>query len=425
MRQLYLFVLFFGIWFSVWSQDTTLEYFISKGLQNAPSLKENNNLQKIVEFQNNIIRAQNNAFQVNATSEILVAPYFNNNGKFLDITTAPTFNAIGYDIGITNGGLYSAQVNITKNLFNKAIVDNLLFQNNVANESLALNSEEIAHMLRKNITDIYISTFLLQLQEDFTANIIGDLEKRLKVVELLVKRGILMESDYLVIQLDLENRQLEQEQLHNSFKNLYTQLGNLSGVKIIDFKKLVAPNIGIENKRASFFYKKRYVNDSVQIAADQKVFDNQYKPQVMAYGNSGLNAVEIQNMERKFGLSAGLRLTIPIYDGKQRKFNELQNKLKYENLDFYKENFEIQMKNSLEGLQQQTNTLEDNLGKMEKQLQKQENILEIYKGKLVQGQVSIIDYLNVIQNYKLMAYTKLQAQTNLWLLYNQYNFTNW
>lgn len=378
-----------------------------------------------MEFQNDIIRAQNNAFQVNATSEILVAPYFNNNSKFLDITTAPTFNAIGYDIGITNGGLYSAQVNITKNLFNKAIVDNLMFQNNVANESLDLNSEEIAHLLRKNITDIYISTFLLQLQEDFTANIIGDLEKRLKVVELLVKRGILMKSDYLLIELDLENRQLEQAQLRNNFKNLYTQLGNLSGVKIIDFKKLVAPNIGIENERSSFFYEKRFVNDSVQIAADQKVFDNQYKPQVMAYGNSGLNGVEIQNMERRLGLIAGLRLTIPIYDGKQRKFNELQNELKYENLDYYKENFEIQMKNSLEALQQQTNTHEDNLGKMEKQIQKQENILEIYKGKLVQGQVCIIDYLNVIQNYKLMAYTKLQAQTNLWLLYNQYNFTNW
>ena len=62
---------------------------------------------------------------------------------------------------------------------------------------------------------------------------------------------------------------------------------------------------------------------------------------------------------------------------------------------------------------------------MEIQLGKQENILEIFKGKLVQGQVSIIDYLNIIQNYRLMAYTKMQAQTNLWLLYSQFNFTNW
>ena len=181
----------------------------------------------------------------------------------------------------------------------------------------------------------------------------------------------------------------------------------------------------VENVRNSFFYEKRFYNDSLQIYANQLVFENQYKPQVLAYGNSGMNAVELQNMERRFGLSAGLRLIIPIYDGKQRRFNELQNKLKYENLDFYRQNNEIQLQNNLKSLQQQMSVLEGNLQQMGNQLVKQENILEIYKGKLVQGQVSVIDYLNVLQNYKLMEYTRFQAQTNLWLLYNQYNFTNW
>ena len=62
---------------------------------------------------------------------------------------------------------------------------------------------------------------------------------------------------------------------------------------------------------------------------------------------------------------------------------------------------------------------------LDAQLEKQKKVLEIYKGKLVQGQISIVDYLNVIQNYKLNAYTKLQMQTNHWLLKSQYNFINW
>ena len=69
--------------------------------------------------------------------------------------------------------------------------------------------------------------------------------------------------------------------------------------------------------------------------------------------------------------------------------------------------------------------LEQNSQLTDKQIKQQENILEIFKGKLAQGQVSVIDYLNLIQNYKLTVYTKLQMQTNLWLLYNEYNFTNW
>ena len=425
MRHLVFWIFLFTVTTSLYAQDNNLKYFISKAKENAPVLKENNNLQKIGTLQNDIIHAQNNAFQVNATSEVLVAPYFNNNGNFMDITATPSANAIGYDVGITNGGLYSAQVNVTKELFNKAIVENLLFQNKVSNTSLELSSEEIYHFIDKSITDTYILAYQFQLQQDFTKNVIEDLEKRLQVVALLIQRGILMESDYLLIQLDIESRKLELETIGNNLNNSYTLLLNLSGIKAADFYRLSKPNLMVENVRNSFFYEKRFYNDSLQIYANQLVFENQYKPQVLAYGNSGMNAVELQNMERRFGLSAGLRLTIPIYDGKQRRFNELQNKLKYENLDFYRQNNEIQLQNNLKSLQQQMSVLEGNLQQMGNQLVKQENILEIYKGKLVQGQVSVIDYLNVLQNYKLMEYTRFQAQTNLWLLYNQYNFTNW
>lgn len=105
-----------------------LDYYLLQAKNNTPALLENRNLEQIGELQNKLIIAQNRAFQINATSEVLVAPYFDNNGKPIDITTTPSPNAFGYDVGITNGGLYSAQLNVTKNLFNQAVIDNLLFQ---------------------------------------------------------------------------------------------------------------------------------------------------------------------------------------------------------------------------------------------------------------------------------------------------------
>ena len=142
MRQLAFWILFFIVANSLHAQENDLEYFIAKAEENVPILLENENLQKIGALQNDMIHAQNNAFQVGTSSDILIAPYFNNNGKLLDITTMPSANAIGYDVGITNGGLYSAQVNVTRNLFNKAIVDNLLFQNKMGIEALQLTSED-------------------------------------------------------------------------------------------------------------------------------------------------------------------------------------------------------------------------------------------------------------------------------------------
>jgi len=403
----------------------SLNYFLQQAKLNAPILGENANLLKIGEIQKSIIIAQNTSLQVNATSEVLVAPYFNNNGKIIDITTSPSSSAFGYDAGITNGGLYSAQINVTKNLFNQAATYNLLFQNKILNKTILLTSEEITHTIVKNITDAYILAYQLQLQEEFTKEILKDLEKRLQVVKLLVKHAVLMESDYLLLQLDIEGKKLELQQIQNNLTIAINQLYSLSGTLIGVIEKLEAPNFVNATNPLHFFYQKKFKNDSLQIVANQRVFENQYKPQVTAYANTGLNAIESPNIYRKFGASIGLRLTIPIYDGKQRKYNVQQSVLKVENLKFYKGNAKVQLNNNLQTIEQQIQALDKNMMLLDKQLEKQQYILEIYKGKLVEGQISIVDYLNVLQNYKLNAYTKLQMQTNNWLLKSQYNFINW
>ncbi|GLU45171.1 TolC family protein [Allomuricauda sp. NBRC 101325] len=409
----------------LWAQEGSLDYFVEQAKQHAPSLLEVENLQQVGRLQEEIIKAQNNAFQVDATSEILVAPYFNSNGKFVDITTNPSVQAIGYDVGITNGGLYSAQVNITKNIFNKAVVDRLMLQNQLANESLALSGEDLTKNMIKNLTDLYIMTYQSQLQQTFTGQLIEDLQTRLKVVEVLVKRGLLSEADFLLVRSDLETRQLELEQIGINYRNLYAQLDNLAGVPLQVMDSLSEPNIRPENHGDSLLFERQYVNDSLQVMAAQEVFENQYRPQVSLYGNTGLNAVDLNNLQRKLGVSAGLKLTIPLYDGHQKKYNAMQNKLKLDNLDQYRNYNEVQTRNNLESLQQQIAGQREYVSKMDGQLKVQQQLLELFKGKLVQGQVSIIDYLNVIQNYKILVFAKFQARTNLWLLLNQYNYTNW
>ncbi|MCG2460378.1 TolC family protein [Flavobacteriaceae bacterium F89] len=410
---------------SLHAQDHTLEYFIARSERNFPNLKNNKNLQKIGEIQRRVILAQHSAFHISASSEVLVAPYFNNNGQFMDISTNPSPDAYGYDVGITNGGLYSAQLNIAKNIFNGNRVDNLLFQNRLKNDSLDLSYKEILHQLNKNVTDTYIMAYQLQSLEDFTKKMKMDLEKRMKVIALLVKKGLLSESDYLLVQLNVDSKTSEIRQIHTDFKATMTQLYNLCGIPTEPEKRLATPEMEYQTDASEFFYQKRFKNDSLQVMANRQIFENQYKPIVGIYGNTGLNAVTLNNLPHYFGLSAGLRLTIPIYDGNQRKYNALQSKLKYESLEEYRKNSKIQLDNNLENILAQIQSLEENLGLLETQLNNQQKILEIFKGKLVYGQVSIIDYLNVLQNYKLRVYTQLQMQTNLWLLQNQYNFVNW
>lgn len=447
---------------SGFGQSRSLDYFLNAAQQNNPDLQENQNLQKIGKFQNQLINAQNKSVQVDVSSEVMVAPYFNNNGHIIDVTTQPSPNAYGYAEPVTNGALYSAQLNITKDIFNRAKVQNLLFQNKLKNKSLQLSSEEIKHQMRRNITNAYIQVYHLQVKEKITRDMISDLENRLKVVEILVKKGILMQSDYLLLQLEIENKKLEFEQIKNDLNSKLLELNNASGIRSSEVPKLQAPEIVISpppegylsdslpsasdvqnflsdslktsidkelpqaiTDSLGYHLQRKYRNDSLQLVAEKRVFENKYKPQVSAYGNTGLNAVDLDRLAHHLGFSAGLKLTVPIYDGGQKKINELQNKLKQENLDTRLQNDKLKKKNTLISLQKQMNSIEKSLVLINAQLKKQEHILEIYKAKMVQGQVSIIDYLKVVENYKMNVETRLQMQINLWLLKNEYNATNW
>ena len=383
-------------------------------------------MQKIGALQGSIIKAQQNSFQVNVTSDVLFAPYFNNNGRVISTSISPSSSAYGYDAGVTNGGLYSAQINVTKQLFNKAATANLLLQNKIKNNALSLTLQELEHNLIKTISDAYVTAYQLQLQEHFTQEILKDLQNRLQVIEVLVKHAVLQESDYLLLQLDIDSKKLELKQIQNNLRVALNQLFTLSGIAIERNIIIAEPDFNTApSTKKEFFYLQKFKNDSLQIKADEAVFDNAYKPQITVYGNTGLNAVEIPNIPHKVGMSAGLQISIPIYDGKQRKFTHQQNLFKEQNLEFYKSNSEVQLSNNLQSITYQLDALNENKLLLDDQLEKQQNILEIYKGKLVQGQISIVDYLNVIQSYKLNKYTQIQMQTNMWLLQNQYNFINW
>lgn len=243
---------------------------------------------------------------------------------------------------------------------------------------------------------------------------------------MLVKHVILQESDYLLLQLDIDSKKLELKQIQNNLRIALNQVFTLSGIAFETNIIIAEPDFNTApSTKKEFFYLQKFKNDSLQIKADEAVFDNAYKPQITVYGNTGLNAVEIPNITHKIGMSAGLQISIPIYDGKQRKFTHQQNLLKEQNLEFYKSNSEVQLSNNLQSITYQLDALNENKLLLDDQLEKQQNILEIYKGKLVQGQISIVDYLNVIQSYKQNKYTQIQMQTNIWLLQNQYNFINW
>ena len=85
--------------------QNSLEVFLDSALINNPEAVAIHSQIRSYQYDDQMISAVLQSPKAYISSELLVAPYLNNNGKTID--TAPSDKAIGYDIGITNGGLYS------------------------------------------------------------------------------------------------------------------------------------------------------------------------------------------------------------------------------------------------------------------------------------------------------------------------------
>ena len=161
---------------------------------------------------------------------------------------------------------------------------------------------------------------------------------------------------------------------------------------------MIRPNYTLKGGNPEYFYLRRFKNDSLQLLAEQQVFENRYKPQLSAYVNTGVNAVEVDRIPHNVGLSAGFNLNFPIYDGGQKEIKQLQTESRLQDLQYQKEIDELQKQNTLSSLRTQMASIKTGLELLNEQLKKQEHLLEIYKGKMLQGQASIIDYLKVVEN---------------------------
>lgn len=425
MGKYKLLFIFFVLSLAVSAQERTLSFYQNAAHTNSPEIKESINLQKINLFQNDLIKAQYQKPQVNFTADYLFAPFFFNNGKFISITDSPSSKAIGYDAALTDGGLYAAQIGVSKSLFNRKTVNSLIELNQIENKSIQLNQTQLQHDLEKSVNEQYIAVYQLQQQKEYLIGTIKIIADRLRIMEALVKKNLARPSDYLALEVELSAKQFDIKQQHNSLVSAIGQLNNLCGINDTSVYSFSAPRIEQRSPVSKFSFEEKYKNDSLNIIAQQVVSNSKYNPQVDVFGNIGLNSTNASNIPRNFGVSAGIHLNVPIYDGKQREITESQSKILLDINQTYRSSLATKVRSELGMIIKQIVSTKESITILEQQLVKQKSLINIYEGELAQGQISIIDYIIALQEYSSTLQNKVQTESNLWLLINQYNYLNW
>ena len=389
-------------------QAQSLEIYINSALKNSPLLYDYNNQMQAGRLDSLLIIA---AFkpQINQVSQVLYPP---------------TGSGWGYDDAITNGGNYSAVVNVTQSLFNKKHINGQLQSIDLLNQTLKINARITIIDLKKSITAQYLTAYTDFMQYQFNQSVLVRLADEQKTVKVLVDKGVYLMTDYLNLQVLTTAQKITISQSFIQLKNDLALLNFICGVTDQQEINLIKPEITVQNDLSyeSSLMFAQFRIDSLKNTNNRQIIDLNYRPRLSAFADAGFNSIVPENIPHNFGGSFGVNFSIPIYDGKQRKLQYDKISLAENTRVYYKKYYSSQYKLQFDQLTNQLKLTENLIGEISNQLSEQEKLIDLYRIEIEKGLVRFLDYLTILNNYTATKNTFLVTEMNRLQIINQLNY---
>ncbi|HXL56683.1 MAG TPA: TolC family protein, partial [Chitinophagaceae bacterium] len=200
----------------------------------------------------------------------------------------------------------------------------------------------------------------------------------------------------------------------------------LSGLFDTSFASLNAPalqlnyNPEIEN---TVYYEKFHV-DSLILKANDAQIDLNYKPKVSLYADAGYVSSFAYLPYKNFGTSFGINLSVPIYDGRQRKMQHDKIAIAEQTRQHYRDFFKTQYDQQIAQLMQQLNSTQELINQTNSQIKYAEGLIDANRKLMATGDVRIADYIIAISNYLNAKNIITQNTVNKQQIINQINYWN-
>ncbi|HXS36558.1 MAG TPA: TolC family protein [Flavipsychrobacter sp.] len=339
---------------------------------------------------------------------------------------APVVNGYGYDPVVTNTGSYNALINVDQAFIGKRNLQTKYHSIGLQNDSI-LNSKKISEQdLKRTITAQYITTYGDMLQLNFNKDVNNLLTKEDSILKRLTESNIYRQTDYLTFLVTLQQQQLLLKQLNIQFTTDFATLNYLCGIYDTSSFMLDAPGIVLQqlpDETSSVFFKK-YAIDSLQLLNNIAILNYNYRPKANAYINGGYFSSLLYQSYKNFGTGIGLNVSVPIYDGHQRKLQYEKIKLLENTRSNYKDFFAQQYNQQITQLKQQLRRTEELITDIDAQIKYSQTLIDV-NGKLMEtGDAKIADFVIAINNYLNAKNLLNQNNVSRLQLINQLNYWN-
>jgi outer membrane protein TolC len=388
----------------------TLDFYLGHALQNSPLLKD---------YQNQLLVGQIDSQLIHASYQPQV------NGNSTNIY-APLVHGYGYDQAISNGGDFTTVVAVTKTLVGQRHLDaqyqTIRLQNQGVSNAARISEQD----LKRSVTAQYITTYGDLQQLGFNRDIYALLEKESALLKDLTEKNVYRQTDFLAFLVTLKQEALLLRQLEIQFRNDHGTLNYLCGIVDTAANFLTDPAIELQSLpdiSSSIFFRQFHL-DSLKLRNDRSLIDFSYRPKANLYADGGWSSSLMYEPYKNFGVSFGITLSVPIYDGHQRKMQYSKLDIAERTRSGYREFFTSQYSQQLAQLSQQLNATEELIGQINDQVRYSQTLIEVNGKLLGTGDAKIADYILALSNY--LNAKNLLTQNNITRLQiiNQINYWN-
>jgi len=408
------------------AQQRDLNYYLEQAKNNSPLINKNKNDNKIAELDLKQIRSILYKPEINLESSVLLAPivsHDNNSSRFELISNgADKYN--GYDLASTDGGQYQALVNLKQPLFTKSQFNIYSDKNDISHK---INENKIVltiHETEQLVTYQYLICLKSKMQIENSVMLLKVLDDQLQTLQKLVESAIFKQTDYLLLQIERQNYDYDYKCFQAEYKDNLYDLNLICGINdtsLLDIKDVYFQLNPDTIAQSSFLTS--YKLDSLNIISDQSINELKYKPQVNFFANAGLNAVYIPTYNR-LGFCAGITFSWNIYDGNQKNIEREKSKLNLHTLVFEKNNFLTQQDINKTKILNQIHSLNQRILLAEEQIILYSKLLDVYSKELTQGEMSVMDYKNLLKDITAKKQQSLLMKIEEQQLINSYNYWN-
>lgn len=407
--------------------QSNLPDFLNLSYTNSPLINDNKNQQITNQAEADRIRAMATKLQLSVGANYLFAPVFVTDAghKGFDLNSTGATNYYGFDLGTTNGGSMQGMVTVNQPLF-AAKRAAILAEQSVVGSGINANTIKLTrHDLEKSMTDQYIFCLLDKRQIGNAGENMQIIDKQRQIVKKLVQASLLKNSDLILLNIEYENNHNVLLTYQAAYHKDLMELRIMSGSRDTAAVELDSLQLQLKDAPQKSAYLEKYRLDSTNVVAIQKAFETKYQPQLSFFGNTGLNGTHWNVLPRRFGLSAGLNLTWNILDGRQKDITRRKTDIQLQTIAFNKSNFQLQTDLRKKQVLDELNSYQGRLANQQRQLRDYQSLLHSYGTQVIQAQLSVIDFINVLKSRTTAQRDLLQLETNRNLLINAYNYWNW